>query len=231
MAKKEIKLDENGKEIKIKRTDFVPTKDIDFGKVAEIASNKWEAETWLKLLWVTSDEFKQKQVLYNKILAIRLEQGGNKPKGVKEIAVLDKKINDTVSYVKGYIIDKYKKDSAPSYYKSFGFVFENKSNRFPKDQDTRLQSLNLMVKAIEENGFSDKEFGLAFWKNIRDKYQALLKQTSNNDGAISVNVKDKNVLKKSLAKIMNALVLNIKSNYPDTFKGVLRDWGFQKEKY
>ena len=34
-----------------------------------------------------------------------------------------------------------------------------------------------------------------------------------------------------LRKVLNSLVLLIHCNYPDTYKSVLREWGFQKEKY
>ena len=62
-------------------------------------------------------------------------------------------------------------------------------------------------------------------------YEALVNQSNAVDGEISVNVGDKNVLKKDLKKALSALVGVIKSNYPDTYKQELRDWGFQKEKY
>jgi hypothetical protein len=38
-------------------------------------------------------------------------------------------------------------------------------------------------------------------------------------------------LKRVERKILNSLVLLIHCNYPDTYKSVLREWGFQKEKY
>ena len=34
-----------------------------------------------------------------------------------------------------------------------------------------------------------------------------------------------------LRKVLNSLVLLIHCNYPDTYKSVVREWGFQKEKY
>jgi hypothetical protein len=58
-----------------------------------------------------------------------------------------------------------------------------------------------------------------------------LLRASTTDGQVAIKVGDKNELKTYLKKVLNALMLVIKGNYPDTYKAELRDWGFQKEKY
>lgn len=101
----------------------------------------------------------------------------------------------------------------------------------PSDQNSRSEALGLMVKAIDANGFNDKTYGKTYWTDIKTQFDALLLAASTTDGTVSNKVGDKNELKKGLKKALNAIVLSVKANYPDTYKQELRAWGFQKEKY
>jgi hypothetical protein len=38
-------------------------------------------------------------------------------------------------------------------------------------------------------------------------------------------------MRTSILKTNNALIHVLKGNFPDTWKSVIREWGFQKEKY
>lgn len=212
-----------------KRT--VPQTDIDLGTVVTTVSEKWNKSKWLTLLWLKPTEFELDAQNYNIILSSRLNDGGTRPQITKALKVLDKKMDNHLSYVKGYITDKYKKESAMSYYNAFGIETKDGRYSFPRDQNRRLASLELMLGGLDKNGFNDKEFGKGFWTSIQKDYQELTKQANALDGAISANVGGKNVLKSNLVKGLNAIVNCIKANYPDTYKQELRDWGFQKEKY
>ncbi len=55
--------------------------------------------------------------------------------------------------------------------------------------------------------------------------------THSTSGTISKVVQDKNDCRKKIQGTLNGLILLIKANYPDTYSGELRNWGFQKEKY
>jgi hypothetical protein len=147
------------------------------------------------------------------------------------LKILDKTIDDAVSYVKVYIVDKYKKESATSYYSAFGISYINKNYIIPKDQNSRSAALALMIEAIAVNGFGAKEFGTAFWTDVKAQYDSLLSNALATDSQVATKVGDKNILKKELKKGLNAIVLVIKGNYPDSYKAELRNWGFQKEKY
>jgi hypothetical protein len=142
--------------------------------------------------------------------------------------MLDKSIDNALVYVKGYLLDKYKKENDKSYYAAFGI---EKGARYPRDQNSRSAALKLTIEAIAANGFGTKEFGTAFWTGIKTQYDALLTTASNTDSTVSTKVGDKNALKVELKKALNSIILVIKGNYPDTYKQELRNWGFQKEKY
>ena len=222
---------ENPDKKKPVKTDTVPTADIDLGAVVASVGAKWQANPWLTLLWLTVAKFVADATSYNAILEQRMNKGAARPQTGKALQNLEKQMDGVMAYVKGYILEKYKKGNEKSYYPSFGFVHQGKHYEFPTDRNRRVASLKLMVAAIKDNGFEDEEYGLEYWSTMLTDYEALVNQSNTVDGEISVNVGDKNVLKKDLKKALSALVGVIKSNYPDTYKQELRDWGFQKEKY
>jgi hypothetical protein len=213
------------------KTTNVPVADLDFSNVVGKVSTKWNTAPWLTLQWLTVSEFETKTNTYQATLTTRIQTGNNRPQITKALKNINKEIDNKLANVKGYIADKYGKENAVSYYASFGIEFSNKTYHFPIDQNSRSEALELMVNAIATNGFNDKTYGTAFWTNIKTQFDNLLQLASDTDGTVSNKVGDKNALKKELKKALNAIVLVIKGNYPDTYKQELRTWGFQKEKY
>lgn len=215
----------------VKSKGTVPAADIDFGTVVTNVATKWNETPSISLIWTTASEFTTQATAYNTELSMRNQVGGGRPQITQAMNVLDLQMDDALAYVKGYIIDKYKKDSATSYYPSFGIVHKINKYLFPIDRNKRLAALELMITGIEVNGFNNKEYGKTFWTDIQTQYAALVNQASSTDGTISSKVSTKNTIKGSLKKALNSLIAVIKGNYPDTYKAELRTWGFQKEKY
>ncbi len=216
---------------KVKKTATIPTADVDFGNVSKDVSDKWTATPSIVLNWITATDFATNVSNYNRVLIDRKQAGRARPQKTKALELIEAQMNDSVAYVKSYILDKYKKDVAPSYYPAFGLVFRNKTYALPKDQNGRLEALNAMITAIDANGFGAKEFGTTFWTTLKTDYEVLLTQAKATDTTVTEKVGDKNALKTSIKKVLNALIGQIKSNYPDTYKTELRTWGFHKEKY
>ena len=219
---------ENGKSSK---TRTVPVADINFGNVITSVSEKWGASSWLTLKWLTVEQFQADATSYNEILSVRLSKGATRPQITQTLETLEKTMDTHLSYVKGYITDKYKKKNDTSYFPAFGIEYKSKRYVLPTDKNKRTEALKLMVSALTVHGFEDKEFGLAFWTSLQQQYSVLVKQATATDGQVSIKVGDKNVLKKNLKKGVNAIIYVLKANYPDTYKQELREWGFQKEKY
>ena len=219
---------ENGKSSK---TRTVPVADINFGNVITTVSEKWATSDWLTLKWLTVAQFQADATNYNNTLSIRLSKGATRPQITQTLESLEKTMDTHLSYVKGYLTDKYKKENSTSYFAAFGI--EHKGNRYllPTDKNKRVEALKLMISALTAHGFENKEFGLAFWTSLQQQYSVLVKEATTTDGQVSVKVGDKNMLKKNLNKGLNAIIYTLKANYPDTYKQELRDWGFQKEKY
>lgn len=221
----------NSENAKPAKKGNVPLSDVNFGNVATTVSEKWESNNWLTLKWLTAAQFKTDALSYNTTLNDRMQSGSTRPQITQSLKVLDKKIASALSYVKGYITDKYKKENATSYYAAFGIEYKGNKYIFPTDQNKKMTALTLMIEALQTNGFADKEYGVTFWTPIKTQYKALVEQATALDGQVSVKVGDKNTLKNNLKRGLNSIVSVLKANYPDTFKQELRDWGFQKEKY
>ena len=221
----------NSEKRKTSKTRNVPVADINFGNVITSVSEKWEASSWLTLKWLTVAQFQTDATNYNNTLFTRLPKGATRPQIKKTLESLEKTMDGHLSYVKGYITDKYKKENDSSYFPAFGIEYKGNRYLLPTDKNKRVEALKLMISALTEHGFEDKEYGLAFWTSLQEQYSVLVKQATTTDGQVAIKVGDKNALKDNLKKGLNAIVHALKANYPDSYKQELRDWGFQKEKY
>ena len=209
----------------------IPRADVDLKDVSEKVSTEWSNNTGLTLLWTTQPVFDAIVEAFGTILMERKSTGGTRPEVTRKLSQLDITMNTDVENVKRYLVEKYTKTEAPSYYAAFGIVKVDKMYKLPIDRDERINALALMLPAITLHGFDSKPYGLAYWTDVKTRYEALMAQASSIDGTVSNKVGDKNVLKAKIKKVLNALIQLIKANYPDTYKAELRNWGFQKEKY
>lgn len=223
--------EELNKKTKKNTVRVVPASQIELGKVALAVSLKWRQSNWLTLQWKDSITFEKEVEMYQASLASRLVEGGTRPQITKALKILDAKIDNSLMYVKNYILERYKKEASKSYYAAFGFKYKNNAYIFPQDQTNRVVSLKAMVNALSVHEFADKEYGTTFWKECLNEYEELLDAASKTDGFVSLKVGDNRILKIEITKVLNALVWVLKGNFPDTYKEELRSWGFQKEKY
>lgn len=222
---------ENPEEHKVVKTKSLPAKELELGAIATLASAKWTVSTWLTLLWLTPAEFATLVVNYKAALTIRNISGGTKKGVVQSMKLINKEIDDAMVYVKGYILEIFKKDRAKSMYATFGIQSKDGHYNLPDDIDGRAAALGTLLTAIRDNGLDDKEYGRAFWDDIKARFDELASQTTSLSSTISVKVGDKKELKKELLLALNSLIKAIQANYPHTWKEELRAWGFQKERY
>ena len=209
----------------------IPAADSDFGKVATSVSANWTPNPWLTLKWTTAAEFSTAAAAYNATLAARQSSGGTRPQITTALKALNKEIDNSVAFVKGYLAEKYGKDKSLGYYPAFGISYFSNKYALPVDQSNREDSLTLMLEAIESNNLQDRTYGLAYWTGIKNNYVNLVTQARALDGGISQKVGNKNDLKMKIKKSLNAIINVLQGNYPDTYKQELRLWGFQKDKY
>jgi hypothetical protein len=81
------------------------------------------------------------------------------------------------------------------------------------------------------HGFQTFAYGLAYWTTVQTNFNNYLLNSVTIDETVSGKAGDKNILKKQVKKVLNSLLKVIEGNYPDDYKNIRRNWGFQKEKY
>jgi hypothetical protein len=208
----------------------IPGREADLIGVSESVLCTWRKRE-MYLLWTSPDEFEGTLNIFSRSFDAR-----NKTKGDRRVIThnyrgLNLEINRSVKHVKGYLADKFPEGEAPSHYAQFGIVKHRKEYVIPADGDRRLHALGLMVKAIEEQGFSDRNYGKEYWTDIFNRFSQAKSDAVGSDRNTAEQVSVKSDRKAVIIKTLNALIYAIKANYPDSWKEELRAWGFQKEKY
>jgi len=215
----------------VKRTRYNPDKDSDLNTLGDITAGTWLSHPEFTLIWITPAQHKTNVTNYAAALNLKKSTGGGRMEVTQKFGDLDDKIEEGIRRIKNFLVYKYQKALAQSYFPQFGIVHKGNSYFLPKDRDTRKDALPLIIEAIGVHGFTDAEYGLTFWQAANVTYKTLSGQASSIDGAVSEKVSDKNELRKTIVKTHNALIKLLQANYPDTYKSVIREWGFQKEKY
>lgn len=221
---------ENQEKPKVVKKRTLPTKDIEMGAVASLASAKWTANAWLTLLWLTSANFATMVANFNAVIRLKNQSSGIKKGVSKSVVLINDEIAEALVYVKAYILEKFKKDRATSMYPLFGIYNVKGGYSMPEDFEGRKEALEVMILGIKDH-FTDKEYGLEFWTDIKNRYDELANEAGALSSAISVSVGDKKQLRKDVKLGLNAIIKSIQANYPHTWKEELRNWGLQKERY
>lgn len=213
------------------RMSSIPVADSDFGKVAAAVSTSWTSNPWLTLRWTTAAAFATAAAEFNAALAARQTSGGTRPQVTTALKALNKEIDNSMAFVKGYLAELHGKEKSLSYYSAFGITYDGRKYVIPVDQSNREDSLTLLLEALLNNGLQDRTYGTTYWTDIKTRYVDLVNQARALDGGISQKVGDKNELKSDIKKVLNSLINVLQGNYPDTYKQELRLWGLQKDKY
>lgn len=220
---------ESGKQPK--KVGTLPKADVDFMDVSTNVAASWVANPQITLLWKKSDVFKMEVDSYCAELGSRIQTGSKRPGFAHSLIGLDKQVNVAVKEVRVYIAKKFKTPNAPAQYARYGIVKQNDAYVLPVDRNQRKAALTLMVQAIAADGFGDEEYGLNFWKEMEAAYKVAVAESGGTAGTVSVSVATKNVQKRGIRKVLVNLRKAVEANYPDTYREVLRKWGWQKETY
>jgi hypothetical protein len=218
-------------ETKKRITAATPSSDLKLKDLSNTISASWNRNPGITLLWNQAGDFEITAKQFSSVLGQRLSTAGGRSVMTNELKSLVRKADLHIDFVKDYLKEKYGKEDCNSYYPQFGIVKHKSSFKFPRDHNKMSEAIERTVEAIETNGFQDKSSGLVFWQDLSQQYNAALAATVSTDGNVSGLVKTKNKHREQIKKTLNALIHAIKANYPDTWTSVLREWGFQKEKY
>lgn len=210
-----------------------PTAQQDFRDVALNVAGAWILNPAITLLWTNSADFNTKAGLYASLVASRLTIGASRQPESEELANLDETMDERLPDLKGYCIGKWGMNNAPSHYASFGIVHRNDSYIWPTDRNERKTSLQMCAPACVAAGFTGLPFvyDSAFWDNIRIQYELLMTNTTTIDGQVADIIGARDLTRTFLVSVMDALLLSLRANYPDTFQNVWRTWGWQAEDF
>jgi len=212
-------------------TAAIPAADVDFMDVAKKVAATWLATPDITLVWKKSGDFDKQVQDYAQSLSSRKATGSLRPGQTFTLKQLDKQIDDAVREVKVYIERKFKTAGAVAQFARYGIIKDGTNYRMSRDRNNRKEALKLMIDAIAEDGFANEEYGTAFWTEVQTNLTNALAASGNIAGDVSGKVATKNQQKIAVKKVMTSLQLILRGNYPDTYKQVYRDWGWQKESY
>lgn len=199
--------------------------------LAENVATKWEKTPEITLLWIKATDFKKIVADFRTSLGERLDAGSGRGSLTQNLKDLDIQINKAVEEVKIVILAKFGKSKGKAYFSEFGITKQSSRMGIPADRNQRINVLPLLAKAVKTHGLQVTGFDAAFFDKIVGDYTQAFQVTQTTDSAISTSVGNKNDLRKQIESVLSAINTLIKVNYPKTYEGELRGWGFQKEKY
>ncbi len=209
----------------------LPRKEADINTIATDVAVSWEQRPQFTLLWTDAARMKESVATFGTSYAGRKDVKGSRRSVTKDLGEVNREINKSIEFVKGYVRELHSTKNAPTHYESFGIVKEGTTYKLPSDNDKRLYALDQMLKGIAQYNLGDRKYGETYWTEIRERFARIKAQASESDKTSAEHVGIKSEQKAVIRKTLNALVHLIKANYPDTWKEELRIWGFQKEKY
>ena len=205
--------------------------DRDFADIATLVAAKWATEPFYKLKYTTPAALTTLVNNYAATLLTRQDTGNDRRPITVQLNELDTTINNHIKFIKNYLQEKYNNTTLErAKYGAFGIEKVSGLYKIPSDRNNRRAALKKLVLAITAEGFDTNTYGLAFWQPISNEYDTLMQQAGSTDGSVSLGVSNKNLMRKQIEQIVDSLEMLIKANNPDTYKGELRSWGFQKEK-
>ncbi|WP_400192962.1 hypothetical protein [Hymenobacter sp. B81] len=197
--------------------------------VADSVARQWPTSALPELLWLSKAEFAAQVAALAGGHAAADAAGDARSPQVKRLEALDKQLNKSLRYVKGYLAEAY--DAPEAYYGEFGIEKRGKVYELPRARPERVLALGKLVAALPRHGFGTKKFGTAHWQPLATEYAALVQQTTATSGDRSGKVSTKDQGEAQVRKALRALIHHVKAHYPDTWKAELRVLGFQKESY
>ena len=209
----------------------VPQKDLDLANLGINVASYWATQADITVKYMTQAEFLTVATAYKTAVSDNTKAGKTRPQISRRLQELDKEFNNTLTYIKGYIGEKYTNANAQGYYAEFGIVRKGKALGLPGDRDARIEELDHLVTALTTHGFATKTYGKAWWTPRMAEYIALVKDAGTKDSNRSSAVSTKDQLKKQVRRVLTSLVNIIKGNFDETWKSELRAWGYQKEKF
>lgn len=215
---------------KPRKVRLLPANDQQLAALAVFAARHWQAETWLTLRHSSAAQFLQQAEAYEAAVASRQQAGSTRPIDADELLELDAHIDTHIYRVKNRLVDKYGKKSAVAHYSTVGITKYRGAYIIDRERTRRAAALQALIKGLSTEQITDGKFGLAFWQPIAQRYQALLQQLTDTNGAVAQAVSHKDAMRAAVETVLSSLAKVLDGNYPDKqeYRAQLRAWGYQK---
>mgnify|MGYP000845390320 FL=1 len=200
-----------------------------------IASGKAWQEKYpnYKTDFITAEEYYNKHLVFRNNI-IQQQQNEGERRGVTlQLKNANKTIDKAIPNLKNYLVEMYGKDSASSYFSTYGIIQTSRGLQFPTDNDARSNAIHLVIFAMskENNPFKDRKYGLTFWESIHQEHRTAWEESKRIDGNRSILSNKLKIEKEEALKLQSRLRTQLKVSFPENYKSMWRDFGFQEEKY
>lgn len=213
----------------VRRTAQLPAKAVPLGTLATTVAGKWQASPLPPLMWLSKDDFAAQVAVFVASHKEADAAGDARSPQTQRLKALDKKLNEGLRYVKGYLEEEY--DDHEAYYGEFGIERVSKKYVLPLGRPERVEALEKLLAALRKHKFDKKKYGTAHWQPLYDEYAPLVADTTEVKGQLSGKVSQKDQGAAQVRKALRSIIHHIKANYPDTWEAELRGFGFQKESF
>ncbi|GAB3842515.1 hypothetical protein [Hymenobacter jeollabukensis] len=213
----------------VRRTAQLPTKDVPLGILATTVAEKWRASPLPPLMWLSKDNFAAQVAAFVLSHKEADDTGDARTPQSKRLKVLDKTLDTSLRYVKGYLEEEY--DDHEGYYGEFGIEKQGKNYKLPLGRPERVKALGKLLAALRKHKFDKKKYGTAYWQPLYDEYQPLVADSNETTGQRSGLVDQKDQGAAQVRKGLRSIIHHVKANYPDTWEAELRGFGFLKESF
>jgi hypothetical protein len=217
---------------RVRKRATIPQTQYDLLNTAQSVLVKWKTMPKITLQWVNVEEYANLVEELSTHIEQRTAVGSKRSSQTQNLALLDRDINSAVEQVKIAIYNKFGKNTGKAYLASFGIVkYSGNSYKLPQDRNQRLNALPIFAKSCEEHDIETIDYKKDFFQGIFKTYQDAVNIAQVTDSSVTISVGNKNDVSQKLKEVLQAIILLIKANYPNTYQNELRGWGFQKEKY
>ena len=151
-----------------------------------------------------------------------------------DFKAINSEIKKNEASLKKLIALRYGKDNLIAQYAAHGIIKKGSLYGFPVDNDNRMRGLDILIATMSAPGHlfaNDIDYGLDKWLSLKSKHQLLWQRAKEVDGSIGALSSKVQTNKKIVKQYQVLLRRQISIDYPTNYKGILRDFGFQVEKY
>lgn len=207
----------------------IPKRNAEIAALGVRVVTAWANYPTLDMDWITQADAVTLTTNYYNILLQTSQTAGVERIKVQAMRELDEEINTGLYFVKQLIGAEYGRNNLDAQYANFGIVKEGGGYVIPRERDSRIQSLRMMVSGMTTAPFSGNVHGLAYWQDILTRYITAKEDLELESMKLTGDVTDKSKLRNDVLRLLRSLKYLVMAFFPDTHDRVLRDFGYLDE--